>query len=76
MTRESAESKARRLLIEARVTVEAAGPGYVAATARGDGDVHVCGYARGRWHCTCPAYGRCSHTLALGLICAPQRRES
>lgn len=73
MTRESAHIKARRYLGEGRLVVEMAGPGYVSATIRGDGDIHVVGYARGGWDCTCPARGRCSHLLALGLVCAPRR---
>ncbi len=52
MTRESAEAKGARLLTEGRLVVQAAGPGYFAATVRGSGDVHQVRYGRhvGRAH--------------------------
>lgn len=70
-TRESAQDKGKRLLVEGRVVVEAAGPGYFAATVRGTGDVHLVEYARGRWTCSCPARLTCSHRSAAALIAAP-----
>lgn len=69
--REDAATKARRIVAEGRLIVQAAGPGYASATVRGDGDVHLVAYARGGWSCSCPARGRCSHEIALGLVVAP-----
>ena len=71
MNRESAEVKARRLLVEGRVIVEMAGPGYFTATVRGSGDVHVVTYGPGGWSCTCPARSSCSHLCAAALVAAP-----
>ena len=66
--RENAVTKAHRLLAEARLTVERVDGSSIVATCRGDGDVHRLGYERGVWRCSCPARGRCSHLLALGLV--------
>jgi hypothetical protein len=72
MTRESADAKARRYLVEGRLTVLEVGPAVVRATCRGDGQVYRCGWWRGRWGCTCPAAGTfraaCAHLLALRLV--------
>lgn len=71
MTRENAADKARRYLVEGRVIITAAGPGYVRARVRGDGAVHqVHDDSRGRI-CDCPARGLCAHLLAVGLVSAP-----
>ena len=74
MTRESAEAKGRRYLTEGRLVVEAAGPGYFTATARGNSGIHVVTYGRGGWHCTCPARGLCAHLVAAHRIAAPTGR--
>jgi uncharacterized Zn finger protein len=69
--RENAATKARRYLTEGRVILDRVGPHEVGATARGDGQVHHMGWTPTRgWHCTCPAKGRCSHLLAVGLVVA------
>ena len=47
MTRESADSKGRRYLLEGRVVIESAGPGWIAATVRGAGEYHHVTYGRG-----------------------------
>lgn len=64
--------KARRLLIEARLTVDEVSPhGRIVATCRGDsGEVYRLGHdARKReWRCTCPARTTCSHLKALQLV--------
>lgn len=71
-SRESAATKARRLLGEARLIVRECRPGYVDAICRGEGAVYHLGYAHGGWHCTCPSMGnRCSHLLALKSVTAP-----
>ena len=73
MTRESADTKARRYLVEGRVIIREAGAGHVAATVRGDGAMWSVTYRRGGWHCPCPARGRCCHLLSVGLVVAPTR---
>lgn len=71
MTREDATTKAARYLSSGRVVIRYAGPGHVDATVRGDGVIWPVTYGRGGWHCPCPARGRCSHALAVGLCTAP-----
>ena len=72
MTRESAVEKAKRLLVEGRVTVLACGPGYARAVVRGDGALYeVTDDARGR-SCPCAARGLCAHVRAVGLVTAPR----
>jgi hypothetical protein len=68
MTRESAETKARRYLCEGRVVVEAVDSKHIIASVRGSGVLHMTGYHPGGWFCSCDAKGRCSHLLALQLI--------
>lgn len=71
MTRENAEAKGQRYLTEGRVVIEAAGPGYLSATVRGAGDIHVVSFARGGWACSCSARGLCSHLHAVRQVAAP-----
>lgn len=72
MPRESAFGKARRLLVEARVSILRAGPGVLQATVRGDSArIYRTSYAGGVWRCGCDhvaASTRCSHVLACQLI--------
>jgi len=75
VTRENAFSKARRYLAEGRLVIAQAQPGYVEATARGDGAIYRLGYLRGQWWCACPARSdSCSHLLALRKVTAPEWR--
>ncbi len=69
--RENAAVKAKRYLVEGRLVIERVDHFGIAATCRGDGALHRCGWrpARG-WACTCPARGRCAHLLALGSVVA------
>jgi hypothetical protein len=68
-TRESATVKAARLLVQGRVRVSLVRAGRCWATVNGDTGTHAVGCSRGRWHCTCEAYGaRCSHILAVRSI--------
>lgn len=66
--------KARRLLIEGRLTVEKVdtGRGMVYATCRGDsGTVYQLGFdprGQGSWRCSCPARTTCAHLRALQLV--------
>lgn len=67
--RESAFTKARRILTEARVSVLNVGAGEILAAVRGDsGEIHRVVYERGRWVCSCPAVGPCSHAQAVALV--------
>lgn len=71
VTRESADVKARRYLVEGRVIVTRVIPGAVDAKVRGGGAVWSVKYRRGGWSCDCPARGRCAHLAAVGLVTAP-----
>jgi hypothetical protein len=77
VTRESADQKARRYLVEGRLQVLEVGPSIVRATCRGDGQVYRLGWWRGRWGCTCPAActfrASCAHLLALRLVVVEPR---
>ena len=69
MSREGAESKGRRYLAEARLTVEQVDNRIVRATCRGSGALHdVRWTALHGWSCSCQARGRCSHLVALQLV--------
>lgn len=70
--RENAAMKARRLLAEGRLTVLHVGQGEIRASCKGDsGAVHRIAYAEGRWLCSCPALGFCSHAQAVALVTVP-----
>lgn len=73
MTRENADTKARRLLTEGRLIVEKVdtGRGMVYATCRGDsGAVYQLGFDPNalEWRCSCEARTECSHLKALKLV--------
>jgi uncharacterized Zn finger protein len=73
MSRESADVKGRRLLVEGRLIVDQVLGRKVIATCRGDsGEVYRLGYdtQKNEWRCTCPAKTRCSHLVALQLVVA------
>jgi hypothetical protein len=63
--RESAERKGRHYLHEGRLIAERIDPAEIRATCRGGGAVYSLGYENGRWHCDCPALGRCAHLCTL-----------
>ena len=68
-TSEDVRSKGLRYLAESRLTIRDVGPGDIRATCKGDGAVYQVGWDRGRgWSCTCPAFTRCAHEVALGLV--------
>jgi hypothetical protein len=72
MSRETAEAKAKRLLVTGRVRITAVGRFYVSASVGGDsGPLWVAGYELGRWHCSCPCRTGCSHIRALQLVADP-----
>ena len=66
--RESAALKARRYIVEARLTINHVDGRNVSAHCRGDAAIYTLGHDGQSWHCDCPARGRCSHLLALGLV--------
>lgn len=69
MTRETVDSKARRYLVEQRLTVTRVDGDVADAVVRGDTGEHHVGRDPGRgWHCTCQARGRCSHAAALRMV--------
>ena len=76
--RENAEAKAVRLLTCGRLTVEWLDATTIRGTCRGDsGEVYRVGYEPDTgWTCDCPAFGRCSHLIALqrvALVPSPRR---
>lgn len=62
--------KAGRLLRTGRVTVLAVDLDQVLADVDGDSGRYQVAWRSdtGRWTCTCPARGDCSHVLAVKLI--------
>ena len=73
--RENAQAKARRLLSEGRLIVRRVDGPYVLAFVRGDGVMHRIESHGEIGTCTCPARGRCSHLLAVGLVTATTRKD-
>lgn len=71
MPRETARTKADRLLLEGRVVILEAGRYGVAARVRGEGVIHTCRYSFGVWSCTCPVRtDQCSHLIAVRRVVA------
>jgi hypothetical protein len=69
MSRESAETKSLRYLAEARLTVEHVTADGVRASCRGSGALYVVTWTQSEgWQCSCPAFGRCAHLLALQAV--------
>ena len=66
--RENASAKGQRYLREARLIVEYVDDAGIRAACRGGGAVYVLGHEWGKWHCTCPAKGRCAHLNALMAV--------
>jgi len=67
MPRETIETKALRYLAEGRLHVYRVHGGVVEATCHGT-DLYHLGFDGRDWSCTCAAYGRCAHLLALELV--------
>ena len=70
---ENIEQKARRYLIEGRLTIERMEPsGLIVASCRGSAGVYHLGYdpSKRQWRCTCVSgrRRRCSHIAALRLV--------
>ena len=68
MTRENAAAKGRRYLTEGRVTILEVSNARTSAAVRGDGALWFCKWTAAGWECDCPARGRCSHLIAVGLV--------
>jgi uncharacterized Zn finger protein len=68
--RENALTKGRRYVTEGRLVVRSLNAESARAECRGDVTIYAVGFENGRWCCTCPALGRCSHQYALGLVTA------
>ena len=67
MTREDRFAKADRLLVTGAVSILEVGPGHVLAEVVGDHGTYVVEH-EGRWRCDCPAYGPCSHAIAIARV--------
>ena len=71
MTRETAVSKADRLLLEGRVVIVEVNRQGVVAKVRGEGRVHTTLYSAGAWTCTCEVRtDACSHLHAVRRVVA------
>jgi hypothetical protein len=69
MSRENVDAKARRYLIEGRVTVTCVQGDDIEARSHGAGEVHQCGHSPAKgWFCGCSARATCSHLAALQLV--------
>jgi hypothetical protein len=71
VARETARSKADRILLEGRLVILEAGRYGVMARIRGEGVIHTARYQFGRWECTCQVRtDACSHLIALRRVVA------
>jgi hypothetical protein len=67
--RESAAAKSCRYLCEHRLVIESVNADLVRATCRGAGAVYDVGWTPALgWSCSCPAFGKCAHMLALQAV--------
>jgi hypothetical protein len=69
--RERAPEKANRLLASRRVHIVRVLGEDVDAIVEGDHGTHVVGRRHGRFVCSCPAWGPCSHGRAVGAVVDP-----
>jgi uncharacterized Zn finger protein len=67
-SRESAQTKGRRYLIEGRLRLLLVHGARIYAEVRGNGETYHCGHVKGRWWCECPARGTCAHLVSLQLV--------
>lgn len=68
--------KVRRLLLEQRVAVVEARPGYARAIVRGDHGLHEVTETPAGRTCTCSPYRHlCSHQVAVGMVTPPALTE-
>jgi len=79
MSRENAQAKGRRMLVEGRLRVLRVESDLIVAECRGDsGEVYRLGFdplveKQWGWFCECPAKGTCSHLVALRLVVTAPR---
>ena len=71
-SREGAQQKARRYLLEGRVMIRSVGRQGVRAHVRGQGHCYKVAYeGGGGWSCTCPARtSRVLHVIAVQIVVA------
>ena len=67
-TRETARKKANRLLASRRVHIVRVLGEDVDAIVEGDHGTHIVGRRQGRFACSCPAWGPCSHARAVDAV--------
>jgi hypothetical protein len=73
--RENAVKKGRRYAAEGRLGIRHVDETSARARCREDCAIYRPGFENGRWFCICPAFGRCSHEYALGLVTAFEVRK-
>jgi hypothetical protein len=71
MPRENATTKAGRLLVTRRVHVLRVDGRDVDAVVEGDSGTWIVARRHGRFACTCPALGPCSHARAVDAVVDP-----
>jgi hypothetical protein len=69
--RETATLKADRLLVTGAVSILEVGAGHALAQVVGDHDTYTVEHGH-RWRCDCPAFGPCSHALAVARVVVVQ----
>ena len=68
--RETAATKATRLLVEARVSVVRVDQRGAFALVKGDTSMHRVTFDGSAWSCDCAALGPCSHGIACARVVA------
>lgn len=68
MTRENIDTKARRYLTEARITITHVDATTVTAQARGSDEVYEIRGSPSGWDCSCLAQRTCCHLRAVWLV--------
>jgi SWIM zinc finger len=68
VSRENAAAKARRYLVEGRLTVLRVDSSGIEAQCRGNGAVYRVVYQDNVWRCSCPARSTCAHLYALMAV--------
>jgi hypothetical protein len=69
--REDAATKARRLLVTRRVHVVRVVGADVDAVVEGDHEIYLVGRRHGRFVCSCPSPGPCTHGRAVDAVVDP-----
>jgi uncharacterized Zn finger protein len=66
------EAKAARLLVGGSVAILEMCTGHVLARVEGDHGVYDVTNDGWRWRCECPAFGPCSHAIAITKVVRPR----